>query len=280
MLLNPRHGALGLVTVPFYCIFEMVGPVIEVTGLGVMLLSLALGLVDWSFAAMFFCVAVLLGIVLSLVAIFLEGLTYHRYPTVSSGAILMTYGLLENFGYRQIHAVWRLRGLWDWLRGESAWGAMKRSGFGSPAPILSLGQEREVSIADREEEPLRAVVGDEAPGLTPGCAAETNPNLSPASSARPAIVPLPEVKRAAEASTKRRRLVAPRASYEIRRVPDGVEVTIRGRRETTEILSLEDLERSVRRAAYAYIERHLGPRKMVGDKGASLAKRLRAALDE
>jgi hypothetical protein len=39
--------------------------------------------------------------------------------------------VVENVGYRQFTAWWRLRGMWDALsRAPQVWGSMARSGFG------------------------------------------------------------------------------------------------------------------------------------------------------
>jgi hypothetical protein len=35
----------------------------------------------------------------------------------------------EGLGYRRLTAVWRLRGLFGYLRGRREWGVMTRSGF-------------------------------------------------------------------------------------------------------------------------------------------------------
>ena len=41
---------------------------------------------------------------------------------------------MENIGYRQMHAYWRLRGLIDATRRhEVGWGTMTRAGFTTPA---------------------------------------------------------------------------------------------------------------------------------------------------
>jgi len=42
---------------------------------------------------------------------------------------LIQHSLIESFGYRQITVVWRLKGIWDYLRGVKSWGAMQRAGF-------------------------------------------------------------------------------------------------------------------------------------------------------
>jgi hypothetical protein len=41
---------------------------------------------------------------------------------------LFFIAIIENFGYRQLTVLWRLQGLYGWLRGKKPeWGTMKRS---------------------------------------------------------------------------------------------------------------------------------------------------------
>jgi len=37
--------------------------------------------------------------------------------------------LVESLGYRQLTVLWRLRGLWRFLRKNTDWGSMQRRGF-------------------------------------------------------------------------------------------------------------------------------------------------------
>jgi len=50
MMLNPRYGRIGLVALPYYFLFELIGPIVELTGLPIVALGLAFGLVDPAFA--------------------------------------------------------------------------------------------------------------------------------------------------------------------------------------------------------------------------------------
>ena len=133
MLFNPRHGVVGLLAMPYYLIFEAAGPIIELTGYVVTILGLAFGLLDWRFAELFFLAAVLYGALLSVTAVALEELSFRRYPKVTDLLRLAAYGVLENFGYRQLATCWRIMGVVDYFRGKQDWGTMKRKGFRSRA---------------------------------------------------------------------------------------------------------------------------------------------------
>jgi cellulose synthase/poly-beta-1,6-N-acetylglucosamine synthase-like glycosyltransferase len=129
MLLNPRYGVTGLVVLPYYVFVELLAPVVELAGLATLVLGLAFGIVDWSFAALFFLTAYGLGTALTAFTLIIEDLSFHRYDTFRDRAMLFWWALVENLGYRQMTVYWRLRGLWKFLRGRKDWGAMERKGF-------------------------------------------------------------------------------------------------------------------------------------------------------
>ncbi len=129
MLLNPRYGTVGLLAMPYFFLFEFLGPVIEILGYVAVPLSLWLGYLDVEFAVAFFLVAVGLGALLSVAAILLEELRLNRYPRWLDVLKLTLYGVLENFGYRQLNTVWRAWAIVSFLRNNQSWGAMERRGF-------------------------------------------------------------------------------------------------------------------------------------------------------
>jgi cellulose synthase/poly-beta-1,6-N-acetylglucosamine synthase-like glycosyltransferase len=130
MMLNPKYGRPGMVAMPFFLFGELLSPVIELSGYVIVLLSWWFGVINAAFALLFFTVAVVLGMILSLSAVLLEELTTRRYDRVSDVVKLSFYALFENLGYRQLHAWWRLKGLIDYFRGSKEWGRMERKGIG------------------------------------------------------------------------------------------------------------------------------------------------------
>jgi len=129
LFLNPRYKALGLVVYPYFLFFELLAPVIEAVGLVVLVLALIVGSVDLSFAALFFLVAYGYGLCLTILTLVLEEMSFHRYETISDRLVLMGWGVAENFGYRQLTVIWRLRGLVKFLGKRKEWGVMDRKGF-------------------------------------------------------------------------------------------------------------------------------------------------------
>ena len=143
MLFNPRYGRIGLVALPYYWAFELVAPLLELVGLVLVVLGFALGVVNTRYALLFMAVAYGYAILVTLVAMAIEELSFHKYLRWRDlGAIVMA-AVLENFGYRQATAWWRLEGWWASLRGrKQVWGIMTRQGFGDDSPaVAELGRE-------------------------------------------------------------------------------------------------------------------------------------------
>ena len=72
--------------------------------------------------------------------------------------------------------------------------------------------------------------------------------------------------------------VSEKVSFLVEKTDKGVRVCVKGRPETEEVIPLAALKESINKAAYAFTEKHLGPKEEIGNKGGSLSKRLRAAL--
>ncbi len=128
MLFNRRYGTIGMFVMPYYVLFEVVGPFIEILGYIVVLLSYAVGLLAAKFLLLFITLAIFYGIFLSTAGIFLEELTYRRYPTWGHLFQLLLYGVFENFGYRQINSFWRLQAMVRYLTGRRAWEHVEHKG--------------------------------------------------------------------------------------------------------------------------------------------------------
>ncbi|MFW6160770.1 MAG: glycosyltransferase family 2 protein [Acidobacteriota bacterium] len=129
MFLNPRYGTTGLLAMPFYTVFEMLGPVIEVIGYAMFLFYIISGRINETFALLFFIVAVVFGTVLSLSSILLEEYSSYRYPKLRHIMRLMLAAVMENLVYRQALAFIRLKSFFDLFKGKREWGEMRKRGF-------------------------------------------------------------------------------------------------------------------------------------------------------
>lgn len=129
MLLRTRYGRIGMAVMPHFYFLEMWGPLVEVMGYVVFLLTFLAGWTSPSYVSAFLMVTVVLGIALSVSALALEELAFRRYPRLPDLLRLFVLAVTENVGYRQLTAFWRARGLLRFLRKTKGWGAMPRTGF-------------------------------------------------------------------------------------------------------------------------------------------------------
>jgi cellulose synthase/poly-beta-1,6-N-acetylglucosamine synthase-like glycosyltransferase len=146
MTLNPRYGAVGMVGMPYFWLFEALSPVIEVTGYLLLPIMFVLGIAEPSFVALFVVLALLYGILLSEMAVGIETMLLSRYPRVRDRLMLFAAAFLEFLGYHQILAVERLVSMFQIRRKRGIWGQMRRIGAGqvvretvgeAPAPVGS-----------------------------------------------------------------------------------------------------------------------------------------------
>ena len=142
MIVNPRYGRIGLIALPYYVVFELFAPFIELAALVLVPLGLWADAVDLEFAWRFALVAYGYGLLVSLVALVIEEVSFYRYPRWSDLWRGVLAAVLENFGYRQVLAVWQVAGAASAWRGRQAvWGSMQRQGFDSPSvpPLETVG---------------------------------------------------------------------------------------------------------------------------------------------
>ena len=133
-MMRPRYGVPGMIAFPYYFIFEMVGPVVELVGYATFVLALVTGAASYAFAAAFLILAALFGTVLSVAALALEELSFRRYRRRSDLVRLLLFTVVDGFGYRQLSLWWRIKGLIGPIRRKQGWGTMQRTGFTSPEP--------------------------------------------------------------------------------------------------------------------------------------------------
>ncbi|MCU7722864.1 glycosyltransferase family 2 protein [Actinoplanes sp. KI2] len=130
MIGNPRYGRIGLLALPYYLFFELLAPFVELFALFLLPLGLLIGAVDLQFAWRFLLAAYGYGILVSLAALTLEELSFHRYRRWRDVVRGLIAAVLENVGYRQVLAPFQIRGAWlAWRKREAVWGGNIRTDF-------------------------------------------------------------------------------------------------------------------------------------------------------
>ena len=133
MLLNPHYGSVGMIAMPCYVAFEMLGPVVETLGYVAVPVCYALGILDLAILEAFFATAVLYSIVISVVSVLLDDLAFRRYRGIGQLVSLASAALIEATLFRPLSSWWRLAAFWQHFRRDLSWGQMERRGLAGTA---------------------------------------------------------------------------------------------------------------------------------------------------
>ncbi len=131
MILSREYGLVGMAAMPYFFFIELMGPAIEFAGYLIVLAMAVAGILDVEMLLLFFTLSLFYGVMFSVGAVLLEEVSFRRYPRPRDLAMLIAFGMLENFGYRQLTTWWRVKGMLFYLFGKKHWGEMKREGFQS-----------------------------------------------------------------------------------------------------------------------------------------------------
>jgi len=108
LLFNRKAKFAGMIAFPFSLFFECLGPIIEFLGYLVIFSGFYFDFITPLTFMIFFLVAIGLGILLSILTLFLEEISFHLYPKPGHVLTLFIVAILENFGYRQLNTLWRI----------------------------------------------------------------------------------------------------------------------------------------------------------------------------
>jgi cellulose synthase/poly-beta-1,6-N-acetylglucosamine synthase-like glycosyltransferase len=131
MLFRPRYGRIGCFALPYLWVFELFAPIMEIVGITTIILAASLGVLSREFFLQFMIFGYAFATVISIGSVLQEEVTYKRYNDWKDVVRLVSYCFFEHFPYRQLHMIWRLQGLWQYLRGDHEWKPLKRKGLAS-----------------------------------------------------------------------------------------------------------------------------------------------------
>ena len=123
-------GSLRWLGMPYYVLFELLGPIVEVVGYIVLPIAYFMGFLSPLYFWAFLFLSVTSGAFLSISAVFLEELSFGLYRSWGDFALMIAIGVIENFTYRILTLFFRLGAMVDILLGRGGWGKQERAGFG------------------------------------------------------------------------------------------------------------------------------------------------------
>ncbi len=132
LMFKRGSGAVGWLSIPLFLIFEACGPLLEAIGVLVLLISVLTGLLSLPAFIILMAATLTMGFLLSASALLMEESHFNLYPKPKDLLIMIGMVFIENLGYRQLNAWWRVVGTYRWLtRAPNTWGDMPRKGLGN-----------------------------------------------------------------------------------------------------------------------------------------------------
>ncbi len=127
---NRNYGTFGLLSYPYWLIFERLAPLIEAVGLVYFIILVALREVKWEYALSFLILAYMFSVLFSIVAIYSEELTFHQYKKKGTGFKLILLSALEPFILHPFILYAAVKGNYDYyFNRKKKWGSMVRKGL-------------------------------------------------------------------------------------------------------------------------------------------------------
>jgi hypothetical protein len=133
---------VGLFTLPYFLLFELWSPVVELAGWIAVIVGMLTGLVELRNALTFIGVALVLGTTLSWAGIFLDDIASSYFRSFRQVLKLAAYAALDHLGYHQVMLYFRLRAFVRYYRGVHL-----KGGWISPQRIAAARQARDAAPA-------------------------------------------------------------------------------------------------------------------------------------
>lgn len=132
MIFNPRYGKFGWIVMPYNFFFELIAPIVEVSGIIYYIVQICRGTINGNYAIVLLCFVYLYSVMITTIAILWDQLAFRHYRTTKEVLALCLTPFLEFLLYHPINVLFSIRGYYYFLTGKKhSWGNMQRRGFGN-----------------------------------------------------------------------------------------------------------------------------------------------------
>ncbi|HEY1041021.1 MAG TPA: glycosyltransferase [Bacteroidia bacterium] len=129
MLFHPKYRILGLLSYPFWLVYEYLAPIIEATGLIFSIILACFGLINWHFFMLLIIFVYTFAILFSMLSLLTEETTYYQYTKRKDYMKLVYAALLEPIFFHPFVVYSAIKGNIDLIKGKKTWGDMTRKGL-------------------------------------------------------------------------------------------------------------------------------------------------------
>jgi cellulose synthase/poly-beta-1,6-N-acetylglucosamine synthase-like glycosyltransferase len=127
---NPKYEKTGFLIFPYFFFFEFLIPILELTGVIVLILGFFILDVNYINFLYLSLIVYLFYLIITFISILLDDVIYKNYANTKEIIVLILMAIIEPFCYHPVNVYASLKGYYHFFRQkEQSWGNMQRQGF-------------------------------------------------------------------------------------------------------------------------------------------------------
>ncbi|MBP1629989.1 MAG: glycosyltransferase [Bacteroidetes bacterium] len=131
MFFNPRYGVIGMLSFPYWVMYEWLAPFVQSLGLIYLAILVYLGRINIEICVMILIFSIIFSVLYTSIAVFFEAFTYNKYKGIKYFFQINLLIILELIIYQPLGVIFALAGNYNFFfrKKKSGWGNMTRTGF-------------------------------------------------------------------------------------------------------------------------------------------------------
>lgn len=132
MMFNPRYGRIGMISFPYWVLFEWLAPIVELVGFVYFIILIILGGVNPSSYLMLSLFVLSFAFAFSMLGVLFEAIMFNKYKGYSYLLQVIFFSLIEVIVFHPINVYFAIRGNFSFfIKNNQKWGVMTRTAFDS-----------------------------------------------------------------------------------------------------------------------------------------------------
>ncbi|WMN10993.1 glycosyltransferase [Marivirga salinae] len=130
IFLRKKYGLMGMLSYPFWFLYEWLAPIIEFLGALYFLVMALLGWINWPHFYILLTLVYSYAVLISFLALWIEEISYREYSSGRALLTLMFTALIEPIFYHPLTVWAAIKGNFDqFILKKKSWGDQQRKGF-------------------------------------------------------------------------------------------------------------------------------------------------------
>lgn len=132
MMFNPRYGRIGMVSFPYWVLFEWLAPIVELVGLIYFIILIILGDVNPSNYLLLSLFVLSFAFTFSMLGVLFEAIMFNKYKGYGYLLQVIFFALIEVIVFHPLNVYFAIRGNFSFfIQNNQKWGVMTRTAFDS-----------------------------------------------------------------------------------------------------------------------------------------------------